>query len=123
METYFVKIHGKANIPSPLPIGHNYHLEADCSVVSESKEDNENGEFNITYKLVPITVEVTKDNGEVVKAKDPRKNSQKIRNYLFKIYASEGYTEDFDRLYDAFTQEVMAVTPNLIREAIKRLNQ
>ena len=121
METYYAKIQGKVNIPQKLEIGHNYRLVADCSVTSESKEDLENGEFSITSKLVPITAEISKDNGPTIKAKDPRKNSQKIRNYLFKIYANEGYTEDFDQLYDAFTQEVMTITPELIREALKRI--
>lgn len=122
-ETYYAKIQGKVNIPVKLEIGHNYKLEADCSVVSDSREDLENGEFAVTAKLVPITAEITKDNGEVIRAKDPRKNSQKFRNYLFKLYANEGYTEDFDLVYDATIQEAMAVMPMLLREAIKRLNQ
>jgi hypothetical protein len=120
---YYAKIIGKVNIPVPLSIGHNFKLTADCSITSESKEDNENGEFSVTYKLVPITAEIVKDNGETIKAKDPRKNSQKIRAFLFKCYASEGYTEDFDLVYDAFTQEVMSMSPMLLREAIKRLNK
>jgi hypothetical protein len=41
MENYYVKIQGKANIPSALSIGHNYRLTADCSITSESKSDNE----------------------------------------------------------------------------------
>jgi hypothetical protein len=122
-ETYYVKIQGKANIPTPLHIGHNFLLSADCSVTSETRSDNENGEFDVVFKVEPITVEIKKDNGEIVKAKDPRKNSQKIRNYLFKCYYTEGYTEDFDSVYDAFTLEVMAMTPGLLREAVKRLQK
>ena len=123
METYYVKINGKANISKPLEIGHNFKLVSDCSVTSVTRTDNENGEFDVTYKMEPITIEIQKDNGEVVKAKDPRKNSQKMRNYLFKIYANEGYTEDFDQVYDAFTYEVMSMTPELLRQAIKRLEK
>lgn len=123
METYYVKIQGKANIPSRLEIGHNFKLEADCSVTSETRTDNDNGEFDVIFKLEPVTVSITKDNGEIIKAKDPRKNSQKIRNYLFKIYHDEGYIEDFDSVYDAFTYEVMGMTPSLLREAIKRLQK
>lgn len=123
MEEYYIKIQGRANIPERLSIGHNFKITCDASIVSESKEDLENGTFAITWKAVPVTVEVTKDNGEVVKAKDPRRNSQKIRNYLFKVYSDEGAIEDFDMVYDAFTQEVMSITPQLYREAIKRLNK
>ena len=122
METYYIKLQGSANIPKALSIGHNYKISADCSITSESKSDLENGEYSVTYKAVPITIEITKENGEVVQAKDPRRNSQKIRNYLFKTYFNEGYAEDFDAVYDAFAQEVMLMTPQLLREAIKRLN-
>ncbi len=123
MDTYYIKVQGKANISKPLNIGHNFKVVADCSIVSEQKSDLENGEFAITWKAIPVTIEVTKSNGEVIKAKDPRKNSQKIRNYLFKSYADEGFTEDFDAVYDAFTLEVMLMTPQLLRGAIKRLNE
>lgn len=123
MNEYYIKIQGKANIPEQLAIGHNFKINCDASIVSESKEDLENGTFAITWKAVPVTVEVTKNNGEVVKAKDPRKNSQKIRNYLFKVYSEEGIVEDFDKVYDAFTLEVMLMTRQLLAEAIKRLNK
>lgn len=122
MLTYYIKLQGKANIPKELGIGHNYKISSDCSIVSESKEDNEDGTFSIVYKAVPVTIEIEKDNGEVVKAKDPRKNSAKIRNYLFKEYTREGFVEEFDRVYDAFCLEVMSRTPELLEQAIKRLN-
>lgn len=123
METYYIKVQGKANIPKALSIGHNFKISSDCSIVSEQKEDLENGEFSVTYKAIPVTITIEKDNGEVVKAKDPRKNSQKIRNYLFKLYSDAGYVEDFDRVYDQFTYEVMAMSPSLLQETIKNLNK
>jgi len=123
MNEYYIKIQGKANIATPLNIGHNFKVVCDTSIVRENKEDLENGSFAITWKAVPVTVEVTKDNGEVVKAKDPRRNSQKIRNYLFKVYSEEGIVEDFDMVYDAFTLEVMLMTRQLLAEAIKRINK
>ena len=122
-EIYYIKVTGKANIPEALSIGHNWKIECDCSIVSEQKSDLENGEFSVTYRAVPVTINIIKDNGEVVRAKDPRKNSQKIRNYLFKLYADEGHVEDFDSVYDAFTQEVMFMSPQLLRQAIKRLEK
>lgn len=121
-ENYFIKIQGKANIPKRIAIGHNFKVTADCSVTEEQRIDNEDGSFDVVFKVVPITAEIQKDNGEVIKAKDPRKNSQKMRNYLFKIYSDEGYVEDFDHVYDMFTREVMGMTPALLRNAIKRLN-
>lgn len=84
-ETYYVKINGKSNIPSRLAIGHNYKLHADCSITSETKTDNDDGSFDVTFRIEPITVEIIKDNGETVKAKDPRKNSVKFRNSCWRV--------------------------------------
>lgn len=121
--TYFIKLTGKANIPEKLEVDKNYHIACDCSITQEQRDSNENGTYDVTFKAQPITVEILKDNGSVIKAKDPRKNSQKMRNYLFKIYHDEGYTEDFDEVYDAFSWEVMGMTPSLLRNAIKRLQK
>lgn len=121
-ETYFIKIQGKANIPERLTVDKNYRVACDCSITQEKKDTNENGTYNITFKAEPLTVDILKDNGKIVKAKDPRRNSVKLRNYLFKIYTAEGYSEDFDSIYDAFTWEVMGATPALLKLAVKRLN-
>jgi len=123
MDTYYIKINGKANIEKPLIIDQSYKVVADCSITEDRKNSNEDGTFSITFKAEPLTVEIVDTNGKVLKAKDPHRNSQKIRNYLFKLYTMEGYTEPFDDVYDMFTQEVMSVSPQLLKSAIARLNQ
>jgi len=114
METFYVKITGKANIPERLEIGHNYKLTADCSITSETRTDNENGEFDVVFKVEPITVEIQKDNGKVVKAKDPRKNSTKIRNLLYFKWKESNEAVDFDEYYTKFTNVVLANMDTLI---------
>ena len=121
MDTYFLKFHGKANIPSPLSIGHNFKVVADCSITQEQKDDNEDGTMSITYKAEPLTVEIGVNNGPTIKAKDPRKNSVKIRNMLWKQYFNEGGVEDFDRVYDEATWAILSMMPQIYREALKRI--
>lgn len=101
MNNYYVKIQGKANIPTALAIGHNYRLVADCSITSETRSDNDNGDFDVTYKVEPITIEIQKDNGETVKAKDPRKNSTKFRNSCWKV--SDNHQIDTEAFYNFAT--------------------
>lgn len=122
-ETYFINLRGKVNIPQKLEIGKNYSITADCSVTQSKVDDNHDGTVNITFKAEPMTLDITGENGEVIKAKDPRKNSVKFRNYLFKLYAQEGYTEDFDTVYDMVILEALSVMPTLLQGAIKRLNE
>ncbi len=120
-QTYFLKLQGKANIPLPLAIGHNYKVVADCSITQEQRDDDEAGGVNITYKAQPITCEISQGNGPVIKAKDPRKNSVKVRNMLWKQYFNEGGVEDFDRVYDEATYVILSMMPQIYREALKRI--
>ena len=116
METYYVKIIGKANIPERLSIGHNYRLEADCSITSETKTDNENGEFDVIFKVEPITISISRDNGTIIKAKDPRKNSTKIRNLLYFKWKEINEAVEFEDYYTRFTNTVLVNMDALIEK-------
>ncbi len=122
-DTYFIKLQGKANIPEPLYVGHNFKVVADCSITQEQKDDNEDGTFSITYKAQPVTCEIFQDNGPTIKAADPRRNSVKVRNMLWKEFFNDtGGAEDFDRVYDEATWVILSMMPQIYREAIKRLS-
>lgn len=113
-EHYFIKIIGKANIPTPLSIGHNYNVTMDCSITAENKVDNEDSTFDIIYKVEPVTATIQKDNGEVVKAKDPRKNSTKIRNYLHRIWSERDIGLDFEDYYTTVTNKILRDLPFIV---------
>ena len=113
-ETYYIKIIGKANIPERLEIGHNFKLTADCSITSESKSDNEDGTFDVIYKMEPVTVDIIKSNGQTIKAKDPRKNSIKVRNLLHWKWQQSNSSEDFELFYTRFTNHTLANMEMLI---------
>lgn len=114
MENYYVKIIGKCNIPNKLGTGHNYGLTADCSITSEQRIDNQNGDYDIIYKLEPITATITKDNGEITKARDPRKNSTKIRNLLYFKWKELNEPIEFEDYYTQFTNTVLSNMDALI---------
>lgn len=121
INSHILKLLGRSELPSEIDTGHNYSVNLQGSVNKVELHDNEDGTWNKIYTFKPIIVELITPKGESLKLKDPRHNSQKMRNYLFKIYSDEGYVEDFDRVYDAFTYEVMGMTPGLLRNAIKRV--
>jgi hypothetical protein len=122
-ETFFIKISGKANIPERLEVDKNYHIACDCSITQEQKDSNENGSYNITFKAEPMTVEILKNNGSIIKARDPRRNSQKFRNYLYKLWSEEGCIYTFDEVYEAVVHEAMGVMPSFLRSVIKRMDE
>ena len=112
---------GKANIPTRLDIGHNYKLTADCSITQEQKIDNNDGTFDVVFKVEPVTVEIMGDNGKVVKAKDPRRNSQKIRNTLYREWAFLTEPIEFEKLYDICTQVIIKNVVNIVDEALQEI--
>lgn len=122
-DSLIVKFGGRAEIPTELEIGYNYLISATGTITGKTEKDNNDGTHTVYYHFEPIHIDLITDKGERIKLSDPRRNSQKIRNFLFKEYANEGFTEDFDSVYDAFTVEVMLLTPQLLRAAIKRLNK
>ena len=122
INSHILKLKGNAELPNELEVDDNYHISMEGSITGYKFESNDNGTADKIYDFKPVLIELLTPKGKTLKTKDPRKNSVKIRNYLFKIYVAEGYTEPFDDVYDAFCWEVMGQTPMLIREAIKRIN-
>ena len=114
MDTYYVKVQGKANIANKLEIGHNYKLVSDASIVGENRIDNEDGTYDVVYKMVPITVEISKDNGPIVKAKDTRKNSVQFRKACWMV--SNNNQIDDERFYDFATKRCMGLLDTLADE-------
>ena len=122
INSHILKLKGNAELPNELEVDDNYHISMEGSITGYKFESNDNGTADKIYDFKPVLIELLTPKGKTLKTKDPRKNSVKIRNYLFKIYVAEGYTEPFDDVYDAFCWEVMGNTPNLLREAVKRIN-
>lgn len=122
INSHILRLSGRAELPRAIDEGHNYRVTCEGSITSSSLHDNEDGSWNKVYTFKPVLVEVLEPRGESLRLRDPRRNSQKLRNYLFKCYFDEGYSEDFDQVYDAVTMEAMAMMPELLRRAIKRVN-
>lgn len=104
---HIVKLSGKANIPSELEMGNNYKLSIDGEITAITESNNDDGTYDRYYKFVPILCSILKDNGETIKAKDNRRNSQKIRNLLYKFWMEDSGGTSFDDAYDKFSKQVL----------------
>lgn len=120
-DTNFIKLLGKANIPEPLEIDKAYAVVAQVEVTDVKRSTNHNGEYDVTFVAKPFDIEIVKQTGERFKAKDPRRNSQKIRLALWKYYFDEGMTEDFDEVYNEATAVICSMVPTVLREVKRRL--
>ncbi len=99
-DTHLLRISGKAELPQAIEIGHNFHCAIEGSVVSQTKSDNENGEFTYTYLFKPIKIDLLTPKGESLKLKDTRTSSQLFRARIWAIWKNGSYALDFDTFYN-----------------------
>lgn len=102
-----LRLGGKVNLPEPLEMGHSYKVLIDGEITQISDSDNHDGTINKTFKFEPLLCEVQKDNGETIKAKDPRKNSVKIRKVCYAIWATKQTNKSADEVYDKVTNIIL----------------
>lgn len=116
---HYIKLIGKACIPEPLELGNNYKVEIDGDVTGITDTDNNNGTKDRYYKFAPILVNILKDNGEVIKAKDNRSASKKVRNMCYRIWESNDDPRDYEQAYQDTIKQIMFELTELYERARK----
>ena len=107
MDSFVLKISGKAELPKGLSIGHNVKTILEGSIISETVSDNDDGFKTHTYLLKPIIVETIDEKGERVRAKDTRSRSTQLRSLIFKLWRQENSPVEFDDFYDEQMLQIM----------------
>lgn len=109
MDSYALKVTWKVELSQELKIDTNYRIAIEWSIVNESTSPNHDGTLSKTYSLRPIHVLVHDKLWDTIKAKDIRKNSEKLRSKL-KFDWDKGIWwtkyKEFDDAYDAFFRKV-----------------
>jgi hypothetical protein len=122
INSYILKINGKVEIPEELVAGHNYKVSIEGSIPSYEMSDNENGTFDLTYKLKPIRVELINELGVTLKAKDPRSNSNKARSQAMAIHMEKCTNIDFETFYDAISAIQRGMANDIADQLIRQNN-
>ena len=52
-DSYVLKLGGKAELPNPLTIGHNYKITIDGSITAITESDNDDGSHTFYHKFQP----------------------------------------------------------------------
>lgn len=119
INSHILKINGAVEIEKELTSGKNYKLTIEGAIPKMETSDNENGTFDVTYKLKPIRVEIITETGETLKAKDPRGNSEKARSQARAIHLEENPNIDFETFYDALSAIQRSYSHELAKRIIK----
>ena len=110
MDSHAIKLSGKAESPEPIEIGHNFRVELEGSIVSETVSDNDDGTKTHTYLFKPVIVEAVTAKGERIRAKDTRSRSQQLRSLLFKRWREVNDPIEFEDYYDKKMLEIIQNT-------------
>ena len=121
MNEHCIKLTGKFSIPQALDIDKSYDIRLKGGIVSISKESQEDGSYEFTYKLVPEFGEVEKDNGEIVKLKDRKHQSVKLRQQL--EFIAQERNEEPQEFYETQMINIRHFLPQLLDyiETLKKL--
>ena len=79
---YILRMTGKAEIEKPLNLSEGYKLNVEGEIVSITEADNYDGSHSKIYKFKPIRAEIETEKGEIIKVKDTRSYSQKLRRMI-----------------------------------------
>jgi len=108
IKDYILKLSGKASLLEELENDHEYNLRVNGEITEQTEKTNNDGSYNIIYKFQPKIIEIEKDNGEVVKTKDIRRKSQKLRGALYYLWQDSKSKLDQDEFYDMFMDKLLA---------------
>jgi len=99
METneHYLKLIGKVAIPEPLAIDTNYSLAIQGSITGQDVRTNHNGTQDSIWRFEPVKCEILTPQGKTIKAKDPRKLSQKLRGVIFATNQGEDEELRYER--------------------------
>jgi hypothetical protein len=116
-----LRLTGKCSLPQSLEIGNRYKIIIEGAITSITHEDAEDGTLLRYHKFVPVIVSVIKDTGEVIKAKDTRRMSQKLRGIIYKIWESEEKdSRPFETAYEDTMKFLLQDVEFLFKEAKNR---
>ena len=84
INSYILKISGKAELLEPLEISHNFKVAISGSITSEELRDNNDGTFDKIYRFEPVLVELTNPLGKTLQTKDTRSKSKLLRSSIWR---------------------------------------
>lgn len=106
-DSWVIKLSGKAELPKPLKISHNFKLEISGSITAITEQDNDDGSRTYYYKFEPVLVEGIDEKGERIKAKDVRKTSQRMRSRSWLYWKENNVNMSDDDFWNWFGSGVI----------------
>ena len=108
IKDYILKLSGKASLLQEIENDKEYNLRVNGETTAKTEVPNGDGSYNIIYKFQPKIIEIEGEGGEIIKTKDLRKKSQKLRGALYYLWQEQSGNLDQDEFYDRFMDKLLA---------------
>lgn len=112
INSHKLRFQGTVELPEPPEQGREYHVAIFGQVRGSSTDDNDDGSADCTWKFRVNRLEILKPDGQVIKSKDNKKKSQKLRGAIWNWAQEHG--DDDENLYDWFMGWVIGNVDRLI---------
>ena len=123
INSYILKLSGKAELPHEIEAGNNYHVSCEGGINKVELHDNEDGTWDKVYTFRPVKVDVLDKMGKSLKLKDPRSNSVRIRGALYREFMFLNEQMNFEDFYAACTRVIIKNAVNVADEALAELKK
>jgi hypothetical protein len=112
---YILSLRGKASIPSPLLLDHDYTITSTGTCRRITTTPTDTGTVDHTYTFEPLTSEITDELGKVVEAKKKSKMSTAMRFQIIPIMRDlMPDVEDDETNYETAMHWIMKDLPNIL---------
>jgi hypothetical protein len=119
INSHILKLSGKAELPSEIEAGSNYHVSCEGAINKVELQDQEDGTWDKIYTFKPVKIDLLDKMGKSLKLKDPRSNSVRIRGALYREFMFLNEQMNYEDFYAVCTQVIIKNAVNIADEALQ----
>ena len=116
MNEHILQITNESELPEALKIDQSYQLSINADVKNIQKKSNEDGTYTFVYKARQNTCEILDATGKVIKTKDTKKQSQKLRQHIEFLRKEFRPEEEEEAFYERSMQVIRHYAEDILRK-------
>jgi hypothetical protein len=118
---YYIKLTGKTVIEKPLELSKGYEITIKGEITACTEIDKYDGVHAKMFKFTPIQAEIKDELGRVIKVRDMRTMSQKLRRIILWLWEQNlTETRDPETAYQETMSTIISEAEYLYMQGLKR---
>lgn len=109
---HILKLTGSHPLSEPLDATKYARITTEIQIYEVSKRDNQDGSYTLVYKAKAVSAVDAEQSGKVIKGKDKKSWSKKMRGGIYILGQEIGVADD-EQFYDEFMPKIIAHLPQI----------